>query len=258
MSRQESLMKFLTTAIALFIIALILVLSPGCSSSSSGPSQNNVPPITEDLFPLVAGHQFSYTGYLVDKDSVKSRLAGQPTPYKATWTIAPGPSGTWVIVDSTKVGGTLYPTKLFQIKKDADGSFWFRQTLGPFYRAVQASYTDTAIWVLLAKPSVGLNVLWVAYDTTVTGVVNGVTSSIHFQIYGNIEAKEVITDSSSTPAQDTTYRVHTYRKVTVSGFSVQQTTAYLWLQPNVGPVQIDIAGDPENYGHFRVLTDRNF
>ncbi len=249
-------MKFLIIAIPIFVLAVIF--AAGCNSSSSSSTGPVVTPITEDLFPLAAGHQFEYTGYLVDTNQVSTPVPGQPTPYKASWTLYPGPSGSWIIIDSTSVGGVAYPPKPFLIKKDAEGSFWFRQTLGPFYRAVQASYSDTAIWVLLAKPSVGIGVEWNAFDTTVTGTVNGITTSIHFQIFGSIEAKEVITDSTAARAQDTTYRVRTYRKITVSGFSLTQTTAKLWLQPNVGPVQIDIAGDPENYGHFRVLSKRNF
>ncbi len=251
-------MNFSKTLVLLFIILLALFSGSGCKSDSSSSTQVTITPITEDLFPLVAGHQFQYTGYLVDTNQVSTPLPNQPTPYKASWTLAPGPSGTWLLIDSTQVGALTPSVKLLQIKKDAEGSFFFRQTLGPFYRAVHAAYTDTTIWVLLAKPSAGMNYEWTAFDTTVYGTVNGVNASIHFQIFGNIEAKEVITDSTSAHAQDTTYRIRTHRKITVSGFSVSSTTAVLWLQANVGPVQIDIAGDPENYGHFRVLSSKNF
>ncbi len=246
-------------AVLIFLLVVpALLLSSGCKSDSGGSTQVQITPITENLFPLVAGHQFQYTGYLVDTNQVSAPAPGQPTPYKASWTLAPGPSGTWILIDSTQVGATTPSVKLLQIKQDAQGDYYFRQTLGPFYRAIQASYTDTLIWVLLAKPSVGVNYEWTAFDTTVNGVVNGVPASIHLQILGIIEGKEIITDSTSAHAKDTTYRIRTHRKITVSGFSVLSTTAVLWLQPNVGPVQIDIAGDPENYGHFRVLSGKNF
>src|SRR5512135_3468988 len=86
----ERRMNFSKTLVLLFIILLALFSGSGCKSDSSTSTQVTITPITEDLFPLVAGHQFQYTGYLVDTNQVSTPLPNQPTPYKASWTLAPG------------------------------------------------------------------------------------------------------------------------------------------------------------------------
>jgi hypothetical protein len=247
-------------AIATILCALALA---GCKSDSTttGPPASGTP-ITDDLFPLVAGHQYEYTGYLVDTNQVDVAKPGiPPGAYSTTWTLLPGPSGTWLIKDSTRVAGSS-SIHFLQIRKDAStGDFDFRQTLGPFLRRFNVAYTDTAIWVKVARPSMGVGYLWVAFDTTVTGNVPPIgTASVHLIIYGKIEGQVAIVDSSSGHVSHQCYKVRTWREVTVGGVTVQTdaTTAFLWLEKDLGPVQVNIAGDPENYGHFRVLKSKNF
>ena len=246
----------------LMLAAQLLIFTGGGCKKDEGPTTPVITPITEDLFPLVAGRRFVYTGFLVDTNSVETPVASSVGHYQAVWNVLAGPAGTWLIQDSTTVGTTT-ATRFFQITKDTTtGDFSFRQTLGPFYRAIHATYTDTAVWIGIARPSMGIGVVWTAFDTTVTGNIPGVgTSNVRLQIFGEIEAKVSITDSSAShTVYPNAYRIRTWRKITAGGFVVQDdaTTAKLWLAANIGPVQVNISGDTENYGHFRVLKDKNF
>lgn len=246
----------------LLIAAFLLILSAGGCKNDTGPTTTVITPITDDLFPLVTGRRFEYTGYLVYQNTVDSAVASSIGAYAGVWTVLPGPPGTWLVRDSTTVGATT-TVRFFQIKKDTStGDFSFRQTLGPFFRAINATYTDTAVWIALARPSMGVGTAWTAFDTTVTGNIPGVGSaSIHLEIFGKIEGQFAVTDSSAShQVYPHTYRIRTWRRITAGAFVIQDdaTTAKLWLAVDVGPVQVNISGDTENYGFFRVLKSRNF
>ncbi len=253
----------LSVLVAFSIVAILA--AAGCSKNESVTSPPTAQPITDDLFPLVAGHQFVYTGYLVDTNSVETPVPGTQGHYSASWTLAPNPSdpsgSTWLILDSTTVFG-LTSVHFFLIRKDTTtGDFAFLQTLGPFYRAIGVSSTDTAKWIQIAKPSAGAGVTWTAYDTSVTAVVPGIGSAtVRLQIFGQIQSGVIVVDSSSAHNSYTTYLVRTWRKITANSFTIEDdaTTAQIWLAKDIGPVQVDIAGDTENYGHFRVLAGKNF
>jgi len=251
-----------TVPFLLMLAAQFLILAVGGCKKDEGPITPVITPITEDLFPLIAGRRFAYTGFLVDTNTVETPVASSIGHYQAVWNVNPGPAGTWLIQDSTTVDSTT-TTRFFQISKDTTtGDFSFRQTLGPFYRAIHATYTDTAVWIRIARPSMGIGVVWSAFDTTVSGNIPGAgTANVRLQIFGEIETKVSITDSSAShTVYPNAYRIRTWRKITAGGFVVQDdaTTAKLWLVANIGPVQVNISGDTENYGHFRVLKDKNF
>jgi hypothetical protein len=251
----------LIIAASFVVFSGLIMFSDGCKSNDTTTAPPVVTPITDDLFPLVAGHRYVYTGFLVAPNTVDSAIGISIGSYLGIWTLLPGPSGTWLIRDSTTVQG-ITGVRFFQIKKDSGtGGFLFRQTLGPFYRAVGATYSDTLAWLELVNPSVGVGVQWTAFDTTVVGHVGGLTGDVHLQIFGKIEGQVSITDSSSShQVYPHAYRVRTWRKITAGGFVVQDdaTTAKLWLVADIGPVQVNISGDTENDGLFRVLTSRNF
>jgi hypothetical protein len=147
------------------------------------------------------------------------------------------------------------------IRKTAAGDFEFMQTIGPFKRAfgipTGTTAPDTLKWISVARPSLGLNVEWAAFDSTFIGT-GGTT--VRLQISGKIEATETVTDSSTSHQSHLTYRSRTWRRITVGGTIVQDdaTTSRLWLERNVGPVQIRIVEDTENIGHFRVMKAKNF
>ncbi len=251
-------------AAAALAIAAFLAMS-GCSKNETVTSPPPVSPITDDLFPLVAGHQFVYTGFAVDTNSVQTPVAGTQGHYSASWTLLPNPldpSGTtWLVVDSTTVFTTTTVHFLVIRKDTSTGDFDFLQTLGPFFRAIGAPYTDTAIWVHIAKPSVGAGVTWTAFDTSVTAVVPNIGSTtVTLQIFGQIQSGVTVVDSSSAHNSYTAYQVRTWRKITAGGFTIQDdaTTAVIWLVKDLGPVQVDIAGDTENFGSYLVLMSKNF
>jgi hypothetical protein len=259
-------------AITLFLGAALVT---GCKDDSTTPPPGtNIVPITADLFPLVAGHSFQYTGYATANSTSGGGAIPDPgNVYHTIWTLGPtvpSPLGgsAVLIVDSTTLYippvGVVTVARNLLVKKDSVGDFYFMQTIGPFKRAFQIAYgttaADTLIFIPIVRPSQGAGTTgqsWTAYDQTFTGS-GGV--AVRLQIFGRIEAAESISDSAGTPAQHTVYRARTHRKVTVGGSVVQDDaeTARLWLEPGVGPIWIRIVEDPENIGHWRYLTSRNF
>lgn len=250
------------------IIAILLTLVLGCKKDEDGgPGPTPGPtPITENLFPLVHGNQYMYTGYLVDTNSVQTPAPGLGSlPYQTIWTLINRGDGTFLIKDSTNVGAFPSSSRFLQIKKDSAGSYWFRQTLGPFYRAIQKrgisfTYTDTLIWVLIVKPSVGVGGTWTAFDTTITGTFSGSPIDFQLTISGKIEYPVSVTDSTTAHTQHSTYLSTTTRTVRI-GPTIVTTgaiTGRFWLAKDIGPVQVNISGDTENYGHWRVMKSKNF
>src|SRR5258705_8278721 len=116
-------------AAATFLTLSGLILSAGgCKSNDTTTTPPVVTPITDDLFPLVAGHRFEFTGFLVAPLTVDSAISSSIGAYEGIWTVLPGPSGTWLIRDSTTVQGVT-SVRFFQIKKDSvSGDISFRQT----------------------------------------------------------------------------------------------------------------------------------
>lgn len=218
--------------------------------------------ITYDLFPLVAGRVFEYKGYAINTNGTP--LADPSNVYWTRWTVGTaGPiSGTTVLVDSTRLqhplAGPIGVRRTLLIKKDAStGDFDFYQTLGPFFRAFAINRTDTLRWISVAQKSRGMGGTWTALDST---YIDGTGASVRLQILGEVEGTFQITDSSGTGKKWTVYRTKTYRNIWVGSAQVvtNALTSRLWLAPNIGPVQIHIAQDTENYGHYRILQQKNF
>lgn len=225
--------------------------------------------ITIDLFPLTPGHKFRYVGYATAAGS------GSPIPdpsnlYRTIWTIltnaAPSPlGGTATALQDSTTGSFLplgfYAARTLLIRKTAAGDYDFMQTIGPFKRAfgipTGTTAADTLKWIAVARPSVGLNVQWTAFDSTFVGTAG---TLVRLEIFGKIETVESINDSSTAHASHVVYRSRTWRKITAGGTVVQDdaTTSRLWLERNTGPVQIRIVEDTENIGHFRAMQSKNF
>lgn len=219
--------------------------------------------ITADLFPVVAGRHFIYAGHAI---STSGTVLSDPSKvYNTIWTIGPPYTpipGSTVLVDTTTLN---HPTagvigvkrNLIFIKNATTGDFTFAQTLGPLFRAFNIQRTDTVRLVTIARPSVGIGNSWTAFDETFSDTGG---AQIRLQIFGQVEAGEVITDSSTSHSRHETVRFRTYRKISVNNATVvdNATTSRLWLAKNVGPVQVLIAQDTENLGHFRVLKHKNF
>lgn len=266
-------MKFHGAFAATLLLAASIVVIPGCSEDAATPppSGPSIVPITDNLFPIVAGRGYVYSGYATATNG--SPIADSNRVYRTSWTIAatsvPTPVGgvASAVVDSTTVpfgGGSFTGTRTLLIRKDSLGDIHFLQTIGPFKRLfgipISGSAADTLIWVAVARPSQGVGTTgqqWTAYDSTFTGTGG---SQVRLQIFGRIEAQEAITDSSAPPVVRQVYKARTWRKITLSGTVVQDdaTTSRLWLEKDIGPVQIRIVEDTENIGHFRVLRFKNF
>jgi hypothetical protein len=253
----------------------------GCSEDEMPPTAAGVVPITADLFPLTVGNKLTYTGYAT-APGTGGQIPDPTGSYRTVWTIVsnavPTPLGgtATAIIDSTTgpfgPGGVVVTVaRTLLIQQDSLGDFSFMQTIGPFKRAfgitVGTTAADTLIWVAVARPSQGVGstgAVWTAYDSSFTGVVNGITVDVRLEIYGMFEAIETISDSTSVtdgPATERmTYRSRTWRTITAGGTVVQLdvTTSQLWLAEDLGPAQMDIRNDTENLGHFRTLSATNF
>ncbi len=219
--------------------------------------------VTSDLFPLVLGHKYTFGGYAI-APSTGTILPDPSNRYQTVWTIGPaGPlPGSTVIIDSTRLvhpllGEILVARNLVILKNNLTGEFFFLQTLGPFFRAFGINRNDTVRSIPIAKPEVGIGGSWTAFDSTYT---DSTMSTIRLQIFGEVESGEVITDSTATHMTHETIRFRTWRRITLNGTVVvdNATTSKLWLQKDFGPVQILIAEDTENIGHFRIIRDWNF
>jgi hypothetical protein len=169
-----------------------------------------------------------------------------------------------MIIDSTTLQGStgvVTASRPLIIKQDVStGAFDFLQTLGPFFRAfaiLPLGRMDTTRWVRVADPSVGIGGTWTAFDSTYT---NATSNQIRLQIIGSLEAGETIVDSASTQGLHDVVRFRTHRNIFVEDQPVvsNATTSRLWLEKNGGPIQVHIAEDTENIGHFRTLKERNY
>ena len=263
----------------LSIVGLLAAGMVGCKSdSTTSPSGgSSVVPITSNLFPVVLGHHYAYTGWATAPSSTASgaRIPDPSNFYNATWTVGPmvpsplGDGAAIVLVDSTHgpfgSGGsdTLIVRTLLARKDSATGDLYFLQTLGSFKRAVGVPVgthaADTLVWVAVARPSQGVGstgAQWTAYDSTFSS--GGTTYRL--QILGRIIEQTTVTDSSAAHATHTVYRSRTSRTITVGGLPVASDieTSQLWLEPDIGPVQVRITEDNESIGHWRFLTGRNF
>jgi hypothetical protein len=253
---------------ALFFLtagALIIAAFQGCKDDETTGPGNNITPITSDLFPLVPGRVFVYSGNAITTSGVS--LPDPSSVYRTVWVVGTaGPfPGSTVLIDSTTlqhpVAGVITVARTLLVRKDTTTrDFEFLQTLGPFFRAFKITplgRTDTTRWVAVARPSVGVNGTWTALDSMYT---DSLGSSVRLQIFGVIEGTEDLTDSSASHTVWPTYKSRTFRRISVNGAIIvdNATTSRLWLASNVGPVQMLIAQDTENLGHFRTLKQKNF
>jgi hypothetical protein len=261
---------------SIVLISVFVIGMNGCKKDAvTNPAGTTVTPITDDLFPLTAGHVFTYKGYATAAGT-GAQISDPTNSYTTFWTIltnaAPSPLGgtATAIKDSTRGpfgpgGFVVGVSRTLLIKKDPVlNDFFFMQSIGPFKRAfgitVGTNANDTLVWVPVARGSMGVGstgAVWTAFDSTFTGAAS---TQVRLQIFGVIDAQETITDSSTAHVQRVAYRSRTWRKITVGGSVVQDdaTTSRLWLAKDIGPVQIRIVEDTENIGHFRAMQAKNF
>jgi len=262
----------------LVAISTLLLTLAGCKDDETPTNGGGggVVPITDDLFPTTVGHKFTFDGFATAPNS-GATIPDPSNSYNTVWTIAangvPSPIGgtATLIIDSTRGpfgpgGFVVTVARNLLVRKDSLGDFFFTQTIGPFKRAfgipidTTAGASDTLISVAVSRPSQGAGTTgqqWTAYDQTFTGSGN---VSVRLEIFGQIQAAEMIGDSSGTSTMYNTYRSRTWRKITVGGTVVQNdaTTSLIWLAKDIGPIQVRIVEDTENPGHWRTLKSKNF
>jgi hypothetical protein len=228
--------------------------------------------ITYTIFPLVNGHSYVYAGYATNTSSNGGgRLPDPNNIYRTRWSLIgplPGPippAGSFSIQDSTTLHlGTTDTTvtrTLVIIPNPVTGTFTFFQTLGPFFRALgitpPGGPTDTVRAVTIVDPRVGIGGTWTPFDSTYT---NAQSSTVRLQIIGTLEGGDQITDSSAQRTTRDALRFVTRRNIWVGSSQVVSNaiTARIWLSRDIGPVQVHIAEDTENIGHFRVMKEKSF
>lgn len=259
------------TILSVALFTLLWISACSDDDTTTPPTDNS---IKEDLFPLVVGHQITYSGYLRDK-TTDTNIIATGAVYETKWTIASNailsPLGNTanLIYDSTRVptGIPVPPvitvaSPLFVDRNPPTGNanFSFLQTVGTFFRKFGIQRLDSLRWILIAKLDAGIGTEWSAFDSTWITPPTALppNTPVRLQIVGKFEAKEDLTLAGQTFS---TYRLQTTRKIYLGGSttpSATSPTATIWLAPNVGPVKIILNADGENVGHYREFKSKNF
>ena len=243
----------------------------GCSEDES-PIVDDPDPVPANIFPLTPGNVLVYnSGTLLNLDT-DVPIAGTEIGFESKWIIAgkvaPGPppyTQPTVIIDTTKVVGQTVRRTFLAHLEVTPNEYYFLTNLGYFFRS-QKIYTtpgdstsgiraDSLRWILLAKPSAGVGVEWVAFNETFTSAVIGL---VRLEIKAEFEAKETLTAASTDWV---TYRLVATRRVYLGTSTTSistNPTAKLWMAEGVGPIQIELRGDAESNGKRQTLTAKNF
>jgi len=248
-----------------------LFIITGCDEDES-PIVDEPDPVPANIFPLTPGHVLVYnSGTLLNLDT-DVPIAGSEVGYESKWVIAgqvaPGPSpytNPTVILDTTKVFGMTVPRTFLAHLEATPNDFYFLTNLGYFFRSQKIYNTpgdstsgfraDSLRWILLANPSAGVDVEWVAFNETFTSDVVG---QIRLEIKAEFEATETITAAG---LDWLTYRLVATRRVYLGSSTTSistNPTAKLWLAENVGPIKIELRGDAESNGKRQTMTAKNF
>lgn len=254
------------------VIGLLSVsLISGCSEDES-PIVDDPDPVPANIFPLTPGHVLVYnSGTLLNLDT-DVPIAGTEIGYQSKWVIAgqlpvgpPPYTNPTVILDTTVVVGQTVVRSFLAHLEATPNEYYFLTNLGYFFRS-QKIYntpgdstsgvrTDSLRWILLAKPSAGVGVEWVAFNETFTSAVVG---QIRLEIKAEFEDTETITAAGTNYL---TYRLVATRRVYLGSSTTSistNPTAKLWMSEDVGPIQIELRGDAESNGKRQTLTGKNF
>lgn len=259
-------LPILFTFLAASTLSMALYVS-GCKESTSEPEQG-VPPITDDLFPLVVGHKLVFSGFI--RDAVTDlNIDATGAVYEGRMTItsnaSPTPLGgtATLLLDSSRVPTgianppTIWVQTPFYIQRPSpsgSGDFAFLTNIGRFYRQLGLNRADSLRWVLLVKQTAGVGVEWTAFDSTWTAP----TGLVRLQIVGKIDARASLTVGGQT---FNPYKVTATRKIYLGGSatpSTTGTTAEIWLEPAIGIVKFIYHSDGETPGFYREYKSRNF
>jgi hypothetical protein len=269
MSEVSLSIKQISALLLVAVLAFLLFL-PGCSKDEN-PINGGGETVPPNLFPLVQGRVFLYSGYLTQL-STETKIQG--SDLTSSWTLAgnfplgiqPYPN-PFLILDSTNIPGFAISGLARQFFIDADtatGEYQFLSNLGFLFRSQGIYVTpgdsssgvrpDSLVWINLLKTSSGVGSKWIAYNNTFTARIG----PLRLEIEGEIEAKENLTLAGTTFE---TYRLVATRKIYLGAGTTPISTgvtAKLWVTAGIGPVRIWLYGDDESNGKFMDLTGKNF
>lgn len=265
---------------AIFSFALVFAISTtGCKEEEAVVDTTpKVTLITEDVFPLTAGRQIVYGGYLRTMNT-DTNWTATGAVYKTSWTIvsnaAPSPVGGGTghaLYDSTTIPGYAagYPTvpsikvasSLMAKRTTATGisDIYLLQNLSAVFKSTGVAYKPTAqvdsiYYIKLVDYSKGLGEGWSCFDSTWTSATG---SKIRMHIKGVwAAAKDTVTGRNAV--KYASYKFTATRDLYVGGtLASAGATATVWFYPGVGPVKMILNASPTDYGHFREILSKNF
>ncbi|MBI4429622.1 MAG: hypothetical protein HY562_10945 [Ignavibacteriales bacterium] len=268
--------KFLVVVMALGIVVVFAVFASGCETDEgpTGPT-----PISDDLFPLVAGHKITFSGYL-RQPGADTNITATGAFYENRMTIGifnsttiPGLGTFTAVSDSNKVSplpgpnGTWSVGALLFQKSVASGSadFSYVGSLGSFFRTFYPSTgptgttrSDTLRVFKLTDLASGIGLEYTAYDSTYNVTISGAATTARLQIVGIVNGTENITLGGTT---FNAYKITISRRVYLGGSSVASSvgvTAELWVVKDLGPVKMVLGADDRSYGSYREFKSKNF
>ena len=260
----------------LFLIPVILFsfifIFSSCDDDTTSPEE--IVPITDDLFPLVAGRVIVYGEGTLLLNDTQTPVPGSEAGFNSKWIVAgnvpfpvPPHTNPTLVLDTTNVPAFgVTSVRQFFIQKDTtNGNFDFLTNLGFLFRSQKIYNTpgdstsgiksDSLVWIGLSKSSEGVGREWVAFTANYNSTaLNG---NIRFEIVGKFD-RETLTIAGTNY---NTYRLTATRRIylgsSTSAVSVG-TTAVLWLAADIGPVKIILIGDGESHGKSQTMTAKNF
>ena len=252
---------------------LVFLFLWGCSEDENPVIDDTPDPVPANIFPLTPGHVLVYnSGTLLNLDT-DVPIGGTENGFQSKWIIAgpvpgagvPPYTTPTVILDTTVVLGQTTLRTFAAHLEETPNEFHFMTNLGYFFRSQKIYETpgdstsgtkaDSLIWILLAKPSAGVGVEWIAFNETYTSAVVG---EVRLEIKAEFEDTETITAAGTDYL---TYRLVATRRVYLGTSTTSistNPTAKLWMADNVGPIQIELRGDAESNGKRQTLTGKNF
>lgn len=276
--------KSLTIFGAAALIALLAF--SGCKKDDDPVAavDNTIP---NDIFPLVAGHRFDYSGYFTNADT-ETPIAGTSTFYKTSWTLGSpftplsaifgttygglvsskngGRTSASLVYDSTLTapGGATKFSPVFAYYDSATADYYYMTNLGLFFRgsiikdsAAGGIRIDSLRFIKLASPKAGIGGEFTSFEQTYTSYANPTApTNIVLKVTGKWESKVDVTVNGVTYSS---YYLVISRTAKVGTATVSSgVTAKIWLVKGVGPVKMFLAGDAETPGNYRELKTKNF
>jgi hypothetical protein len=259
-------LRYFFILMMLGVLSLFLIL--GCDEDETPVEDDTPDPVPANIFPLTTGHVIVYNeGTLLNLDT-DVPIAGTEVGYQSKWIIAgqvaPGPAPytmPTVILDTTTVLGNTVGRPFLAHLETTPNDYYFLTNLGYFFRSQQILDSNSAVrsdslrWILLANPSSGVGVEWVAFNETFTSAVAG---QLRLEIKAEFEGTETINAGGTNY---TTYRLVATRRVYLGSSTTSISTAVtakLWMAENIGPIQIELRGDAESNGKRQKMTAKNF